>query len=113
MKLNIGLDWDDTFTADPLTFARIIKVFQSAGHKVYITTARSPVSHTDECYDVLASHGITNVEVHGTSYTSKKRHMLKAGIDIDIWIDDHPTRVHIDEEHEPLLVELPEGVWQK
>lgn len=103
MALSIGLDWDDTFTAAPNEFAQIIKLLQKAGHKVYITTARSPGFATDECYQVLMEHGIAGVAVHGSRYRSKKRHMQSMGIHIDIWIDDHPTRVHLDEVHESHL----------
>ena len=94
--MNIGLDWDETVTEDVDTFMQLITLFRSAGHAVFIVTARAP-ENAKKCEQVLAEYNLGDVPVYGTTYRAKMPFMKAAGVRIDVWIDDHPPRLLIDE----------------
>lgn len=90
--MNIALDFDGTFTADPslwLDFINRANLF--GGHRVYIVTARdgendginwSRVGLMDQPCEVIWCDG------------RPKREVTKlAGVHIDIWIDDNPAAI--------------------
>ena len=84
--MNIAIDWDDTYTADPKLFDAITDLFNSSGHTVYCVTARrsSPANRQEV--------KIPNTRTIFTGYASKTWHMNHVeGIQIDIWIDDDPV----------------------
>ena len=83
-KLNIAIDWDETFTADPDTWRAVVSTLQAAGHTVYVVTARSPAT-TWEC-----EQGLPGCQVVACSWELKREVCRKRGIKIDIWIDDSP-----------------------
>lgn len=82
--LNIGLDFDDTFTRDPDLWRVFIKLCAERGHNVFITTARH-VSDIDEVEKALPG-----VEVVPSGGKPKKWACDQTGLNIDIWIDDMP-----------------------
>ena len=95
--MNIGLDWDDTFTRDPESWRLFIFLMQAAGHKVYIVTLRDE----QECVSVKATLDYLAITVDGicpTNRTNKEKFMFKQGICIDVWIDDNPRSIVQDME---------------
>jgi len=98
--MNIGLDYDDTYTRDPALWDEVIKTFREAGHKVYIVTWRFP----GEMAKVYAQFEGKPHPVHGfyaTGRKAKEKFMFANGICIDIWIDDNPRAIlHTMEGHE-------------
>jgi len=50
-SLVFGLDFDDTFTADPELWAMFIREAQAKGHRVYCVTARR---NSDENIEILS-----------------------------------------------------------
>jgi len=77
----IALDYDKTYTADPMLWDDFVQLAQTRGHKVKIVTMRRP----DEA--------VSNVPVD-VVYTSRK---AKASIvKADIWIDDSPNWIYQD-----------------
>lgn len=81
----IGLDWDNTYTADPMLWLGFIKEAQKR-HKVFIVTARPP-EHGDEIRKEMDPLG---VEIIYCSGKPKIAVTGEAQVSIDIWIDDMP-----------------------
>lgn len=78
-----GLDYDNTFTADPKAMQEFIGLMLAHGHRVFITTSRSPDLELEN----------TPLGIDGVIYCSfraKKIVTQEQGIKIDIWIDDDP-----------------------
>lgn len=101
--MNIGLDFDDTYTRDPRAWNVFINLFRQRGHKVYVVTWRSE----DESAEVIRA---LNGMVDGMFYTNRKAKqpfMFAQGICIDVWIDDNPSSILQDMEHYSAA-----GVWQ-
>ena len=78
--MNIALDFDGTYTADPELWDKFILLCQNSGHKVTIVTMRYP------------EEGINNLpyDVIYTNRKAKIKYCLKKGITFDIWIDNNP-----------------------
>jgi hypothetical protein len=81
--LTIGLDYDNTFTADPKAWQQFIGLMLSHGHRVFITTSRSPDLELE-----IIPHGIDGIVY--CSFRAKKTVTQEQGIKINIWIDDDP-----------------------
>lgn len=88
--MRIAIDFDDTITALPQTFARLIDELEDEGHSVIIVTCRE--GHTDNRMEVgaLLDHWEIDVPVHFTDLGSKLHYCESRGIQVDIWIDDCP-----------------------
>lgn len=79
--MNIGLDWDNTFTRDPKLWQKFIDLFHE--HKIWIVTSRGediPIESIPE--------GIQGIVY--CNFICKKDATNRRGILIDIWIDDDP-----------------------
>ena len=84
-----GLDWDGTADSDPELFKLLCAVLRSSGHKVYIVTMRYPSEFEAVIEDMCKW-------VDGVVTTCRQAKMIacaKAGIKIDVWIDDNPRAV--------------------
>lgn len=85
--MNIGLDWDNTFTKDYDLWQEFVIRASDRGHKVYITTSRSP--------DLELEANPTEIErIIFCSFRAKKIVTEEQGIKIDIWIDDDPEYIN-------------------
>jgi hypothetical protein len=82
--LNIGLDFDNTYSADPSLWDEFIAIAQKKGHRVICVTARRD---TEENIEIVKIPGIPTIF---TSLGSKIEKTNKLGLEIDIWIDDDP-----------------------
>lgn len=88
--LVFGLDFDDTFTADPELWRLFIELAVERGHKVVCVSAREDCEHQraelrkslPACVPILLSYA-----------TAKRRFASAAGVEVDIWIDDYPEAV--------------------
>lgn len=89
--MNIALDYDNTYTADPVLWNMFLNNCILRGHKVYIITMRYenevPQSIKDE-------HKI--VRVIATGRKAKEKFVNNLNIKIDIWIDDAPYFIYYD-----------------
>lgn len=84
--MNISLDYDNTYTRDPVMWDTIIGIIKRHGHSVYVVTMRYP-SEGAEVEQYLAH------QVERIIYTSRKNKMdyvQQQMVSIDIWIDDMP-----------------------
>lgn len=78
----IALDYDDTYTVDPIFWDRVINMARGRGHEFICVTARDDQDKTEFPDDRIK-----------TIYTAgeyKKEFCTKLGIRPDIWIDDAP-----------------------
>lgn len=81
------MDYDNTYTRDPLMWRNIIKIMEDNGHNIRIVTSRSPDMILDDDW-VLNKLPITYC-----SFRAKKTVCEEQGISIDIWIDDDPLYI--------------------
>jgi hypothetical protein len=92
--MNIGLDYDGTYTNDRDLWRAFVRHAQINGHCVYVVTMRTPLECLPGVMDSwFADHG---VQVIATNRTAKRPACEKLGINIHIWIDDNPKAVDAD-----------------
>ncbi len=88
----LSLDYDDTYTRDPLFWNWVAEKAMERGHEVWCVSARHDV-HMDH-----ARHTIGRVigadRCLGTNGKAKRDTLFKEkGVYADIWIDDMPETV--------------------
>jgi len=81
-----ALDFDDTFTRDPVLFLSFVRLARSRGHTVYCVTMRND----DELDDVRDTLGLFVDAIINTSRQYKCAFLANRSIKIDVWIDDNP-----------------------
>lgn len=89
MSLIIALDFDDTYTSDPVLFGEFAKLAKDRGHYVMVVTYRR------------ASYGVSDieaalpgVEIVTTEGQQKRQYLLDNGFpEPSIWIDDMPELI--------------------
>lgn len=82
----IGLDYDDTFTADPDLWRQFVSAAQARGHLVVCVTARR--APPDFSREPRLPGSVPIVCTGGQPY--KKHAAAKAGYHVNVWIDDMP-----------------------
>lgn len=80
----IALDWDGTFTADPVLWISFVAQARRNGHQVHIVTMR----HKDE--RVRLPGDMVVDAIHYTGRKAKRPFMQARGLTVQIWIDDMP-----------------------
>ena len=87
----IALDYDDTYTRDPVLWMLFIGFAKGRGHTVICVTMRTPqeVALIDD--DLL-----TVIEIIPTSRQAKKDYLNQRSVFPDIWIDDTPEFILCD-----------------
>lgn len=91
--MNISLDFDDTYTRDPVFWNRFIEMTWEFGHTVYCITAREPNKiNREEVYDSIGKL-IGKNNCLFTDAMAKARYAAEKGVHIDVWIDDLPSNV--------------------
>lgn len=99
--MNISLDYDNTYTRDPILWNVFVANAIGLGHKVYCVTMRS---HKEA---VQVYHDLTGkvTDIYCTNRQAKKDFMFEQGIAIDVWIDDMRYFVLEDAADRPLVEE--------
>jgi hypothetical protein len=89
--MKIALDYDETYTRDPLLWNWFVAQAMERGHEVYCVTARSERSLDDVMFTLgrLLPPG----HVFATNHAAKRKFMADLGIMIDVWIDDQPEMI--------------------
>ena len=91
--MNISVDFDETYTRDPILWDEFIKRAQERGHTVYCITARPPTKENKtEVYEALAGL-IGKDNCLFTDCMAKAKYAYEKGVHIDVWIDDLPSNV--------------------
>jgi hypothetical protein len=78
--MRIALDFDGTYTRDPLLWDAFVHAALIGGHEVVIVTMR------DESEPLPR----LTIPIVYTSRQGKVAHMARIGKPIDVWIDDKP-----------------------
>jgi uncharacterized HAD superfamily protein len=87
----IGIDFDNTLTADADLWRSFIDLAKSRGHKVVIVTARrGTFENVDFIDEWLKENSLPEMPIYFTGLRSKVKHMEELGIKVDIWIEDDP-----------------------
>lgn len=89
-KLNIAIDFDDTITAAPEMWFRIMCIMNTAGHDVRIVTARFDVEGLNldiKTFLLGCEEDFPVIYCGGVQKAAKCAHV---GWEPDIWIDDLP-----------------------
>lgn len=86
----ISVDFDDTFTADPVAWRSVIKLLQSSSHTVVCVTGRHG---TQEDIEEMSAALPAGLPVVFAGDEAKKDAAILAGYAVDVWIDDQPARV--------------------
>lgn len=81
--MKIAVDYDGTYSADPVLFDTFIRHAQARGHEVYCVTMRHNTEQEKICH-------IVPCEVFYTARNAKIPFMNKLGHEFNIWIDDMP-----------------------
>lgn len=94
--MNIALDYDGTFTSDPALWLMFVLNCIERKHSVYIVTMRYPSECDGSKGSIDERLRSLSVPIVCTARQAKKDFCHKLGINIHIWIDDHPEAVHLD-----------------
>lgn len=84
--MNLSLDYDNTYTRDPVFWDAFIDMAKRHGHRVYCVTMRSP-AEGEEVRRYL-SHQVEQILF--TSRQNKHDFCFMNRVSIDVWIDDMP-----------------------
>ena len=84
--LLIALDYDKTYTADPVLWQTFTAVAKHRGHSVIIATMR----HPDEGAELEQALGSMVDAIVYTSRKAKHEALQRQGFSPSIWIDDSP-----------------------
>lgn len=89
--MKIGLDYDETYTRDPLLWNWFVAQAMERGHEVYCVTAR----RENDLDDVMFTLGrvLPPGHVIACNHQSKRKVTSERGIKIDVWIDDMPEMI--------------------
>ena len=93
--MKIALDYDNTYTADPVLWNTFIQAAFQQGHQVFIVTARNEQLDKNETLQQLNDAGVRVIYCDGVA----KKHiavMISQHVPdfkIDIWIDDKPESI--------------------
>lgn len=97
MPLTIAIDYDDTFTADPPMWRRVIAIWQECGHRVICVSARrNTLDHRRELEAGLPE----GVPILLSYDTPKRQYAKQHGYRPDIWVDDMPEAIPTKDEFE-------------
>ena len=100
--MKIALDYDDTYTKDPLLWNWFAKEALDRGHQVYCVSARSERDMDSPKLTIGRVIGPENC--FGTNLKPKREYMKSNhGIKIDVWIDDTPDAI-VENDNKNLLI---------
>lgn len=104
--MNIGLDYDDTFTADEQLWELFVGLAKSRGHDVRFVTFRfeHPNGYSND--DLLAHARRLDIPVIFCNGIQKDTVTKSIRFPVDIWIDDFPVGIPVKEH----LLNMAEGV---
>lgn len=100
--MNISIDYDDTYTKDPLLWNWFAKEAMNRGHYVCCVSARAAQHMDDPKATIGRIIGAENC--FGTGLQPKRRFMkINHSIKIDVWVDDMPEYI-VDDHSQSLYL---------
>ena len=88
----LALDYDETYTRDPIFWNEVIALAARRGHSVICATMRYPF----EGREVVEALGHVVEDIVFTSRKAKHNSVEDAGYIPSVWIDDSPNFIHND-----------------
>ncbi len=88
--MRFAIDFDGTFAADPELFRTLIAAIHARGHDCVLVTGRSDTPPWGDEVRALVG-ALLPVVFAGGDW--KRNAARRAGLAIDVWIDDHPEYV--------------------
>lgn len=88
--MHVGIDFDETITAGPEIWQRVIQLFLAAGWTVSIVSIR-PLNQPNK--DLVEFASACGIPFYTTNGTQKAPYMISEGVPVDIWIDDAPETI--------------------
>ena len=88
--MRIALDFDDTYTRDPIFWENFVGSAIRRGHDVRIVTFRSKEHNNSDLEELL--NGV-NIKVIYTGAHKKRPYCAKIGWLPEVWIDDMPDLI--------------------
>jgi hypothetical protein len=88
----LALDYDDTYTRDPIFWDATIRLATSRGHSVICATMR----YEHEGHEVKANLGDLVEAIVFTGRKAKQKAVYDAGYMPSVWIDDNPSFIIYD-----------------
>ena len=96
-RLVFSIDYDETYTADPITFRALISLLLGLGHTVVMVTGREDIpGFNEQPRDAMASfNDVLEDGVHVIFAGGRWKDVAarEAGYVVDVWIDDNPTYI--------------------
>lgn len=93
-SLLIAIDFDDTFTADPDLFSRMIRIAVNRGHRVIcVTSRRDSEENSNDIMNLFEKYQILKTQIIFCNMGSKLWTMEQLKFKVDIWIDDAPHSI--------------------
>lgn len=99
--MTISVDLDNTWTADPDLWRSFRAAAMSRGHEVIMITARTTPLTSDEIVRYALP---SDMKILYSAGAFKEKAAVKAGVKVDIWVDDIPGTV----QHIVLLPSCPD-----
>ena len=91
--MNIALDYDGTYTADPTFWNKFIRLARRAGHRVIIATSRMKHGVLESEQPIARDLNVGVDAVVFCNHNLKDEVCRKHGWTIDVWIDDRPESI--------------------
>ena len=85
--MKICLDFDGTYTLDPVFWDQVIALAHRHGHEVICATMRHEAHEGDAVHEALA-HQVS--AIHFTDRRAKQPTLAERNVHPDVWIDDSP-----------------------
>lgn len=90
--MKIALDYDSTYTEDPIFWDTFIASVRHHGHSIVCCTMRYP----EEGDAVIEALGHQVDEIIFTGRKAKMQFLKDKGIEIGVWVDDSPHWIYQD-----------------
>src|SRR5688572_571493 len=101
----INLDYDDTFTTDPIFWRRFAEDALNCGKTILCICARRESVESRKELEFAYPKGVL---IYFTGHNPKKKFAEDRGIKVDIWIDNNPSAL-FESDNPELQVELCEN----
>jgi hypothetical protein len=90
--LTISIDFDKTWSADPALWRGFVKMAKSRGHHPVMITRRddTPKQRAEVEKSI---EGVGFDELIFAGGTQKQDAARKAGVSVDVWVDDYPEGI--------------------
>ncbi|UCR91962.1 hypothetical protein PQC59_gp041 [Escherichia phage vB_EcoP_IMEP8] len=98
--MNIGLDYDDTYTSDKKLWRSVVALMQAKGYDVRFVTYRFAEPNGYDNHDIKIDAECLQIPIIFCNGVQKDDVCRQLGFFVDVWIDDFPVGIpkkdHLD-----------------